>query len=498
MQRPQALPADVLLEIFNAYRRCCLDDITQGEASCKPYQWMLASHTCRHWRSVAIESPSLWALVVVTHAVECVKTMIKRSRNAPLIVRAHPAACKRAFEKDALDALFEVLHRVKDVDFSADSHSIAKLGHLPSAKSATSLETFQVYNQTRWSCGLGSPLAFITDAPNLRSLYLSGLNFVQSSRLVVPSLVSFTWEASNPVDPQHLLEALAPLKQLRELHLVRVFDDVVVSSLPSGAVTHEFPLLRKFTLSGGAIGCTWFLDHVKFSPETQMSVRAVERWDTDLPRNHILRLITSVASKFNASDEAASPLSCEILRGIYKHEIEARIWLSKLTSDSFVAGGTLPEPNVTIAVPLIDDNHYDGANTVIPKIFESFRLSDIQSLHIRSQAPQLQTLVTSNWMLDSLPKFLLSEAGSPVFPVLEVLGLKAARWTESDKATSLSSMLNTCQAQGSGITQLIVRDSIAVNEKDVLGSKGAIENLDWDGTVAPIPEEDDLESDEDE
>lgn len=523
MRGPQALlPADVLLEIFNAYRKSCLEDITEGNATCKPYQWILASHTCRHWRSVAIESSSLWALVVVTHAIECIKTMIKRSRNAPLIVRAHPSACKRAFEKDALEAVFEVLHRVKNIDFSADSHSIVKLGHLPASKPATSLETFQVYNETRWSCGLGSPFAFISDAPNLRSLYLSGLNFIQSSRLIVPSLVSFTWEASNPVDPQQLLTALAPLKQLRELNLTRVFDEVVVSHLPSDPVTHAFPQLRKFSLSGGAIGCTWFLDHIKLAPETRISVRATEKWDAELPLSYILRLITSAASKscgFDASDEASCPLSCEVLRGINKHEVELRIWLSKVTADAFISGSS-PEPNVTIAVPLIDSNHYDGANLVIPKIFGSFKLSDIQSLHIRrflsyerwptvvgilqrtfSQAPQLQALVVSDWMSAAIPKLLSSESGSSVFPVLEVLGLKAVQWPGSDQGMPLSTILKSRQEKDCKVTRVVVKRSLVVDEKDITESKEAVDNLDWDGASGPsIDEEEDRElfSDDDE
>ena len=517
MRDPQSLPADVLLEIFNAYRGSCLEDIDRKADKCRPYQWIMASHTCRHWRAVAIESPSLWALVVVTHAIECVKTMIKRSRNAPLIVRAHPSKSKRAFDKDAIDAVFDVLHRVKDLDFSADGQSIGKLGHLTSSKSAASLESFQIYNESRWSCGLGSPFAFILDAPNLRSVYLSGLNLAQSSRLIVPSLVSLHWEASNPADPQQLLEALKPLQNLRELRLERAFDTVVVSRLPSDPVTYEFPHLKTFSLSGGAIGCTWFLDHIRLSPDTRVSVRASEKWNGELPLAHILRLVTSTASKAcgcDESDETTSPLSCEIRwGGKHKHEIEARMWMSKVSSDAFLSG-TVPEPNVSIAVPLVDSNHYDAANAMIPKIFESFKLSDIQSLHIQrfisnsrwptvvgifqqtfSQAPQLQTLVVSDWMTETLPKLLLSPKGSPVFPVLEVFGLKAAQWPEDDQAMPLSDVLKAYRGKGAKVTRVLVRDSLAADERDVEEAKGAIENFDWDGVSGPaIDEEEDREN----
>ena len=187
--------------------------------------------------------------------------------------------------------------------------------------------------------------------------------------------------------------------------------------------------------------------------------------------------------------------------------------MSKVSADAFLSG-TVPEPNVSIAVPLVDSNHYDAVNAMIPKIFESFKLSDIQSLHIQrfisnsrwptvvgifqqtfSQAPQLQTLVVSDWMTETLPKLLLSPKGSPVFPVLEVFGLKAAQWPEDDQAMPLSDVLKVYRGKGAKVTRVLVRDSLAADERDVEEAKGAIENFDWDGVSGPaIDEEEDREN----
>lgn len=513
-REPQNLPADVLLEIFHAYRTSCLEDIDEGADPCKPYEWIWASHACRHWRSVAIESPTLWALVVVTHAIECIKTMIKRSRNAPLIVRAHPAKLKRVFDQDALSAVFEVLHRVRDIDFCAESQSLTKLGHLPSSKSAEVLENFYVYNQSRWSCGMGSPLAFITDAPNLRSLFLSGLNLNQSSRMIVPSLVRLTWEASNPADPQQLLVALAPLKQLRHLVLKRAFDETTVSHLPTDPFTHEFPHLKEFTLEGGTIGCTWFLDHIQLPADTRIAVRSSEQWDSELSLVHVLRLITSVASKCLGSEEkddvaSPSPFACEFLRGERRHQMEVRMWLPKLGVEDFLSEDR-PKPSFTLAVPLIDNNRYDAANQLIPKVIESFKLSDVQALHIQrfetlkrwdaiaglfqrafSHAAHLQTLVTTNWKLETLPKILSSETGSSTFAVLDRLTLNNTWWPAEDKqASDLSSILKTYRGKGTGAIEVVVKDSYSVREEDIARSRDVVNSVNWDNVSAPVPDED--------
>ncbi|KAF9480801.1 hypothetical protein BDN70DRAFT_977314, partial [Pholiota conissans] len=76
------LPPEIFCAIFMIVRTNCakMDSKTDKRA------WVELTHVCSHWRSIAISSPTLWALIdsSLLHDADRLYEVLRRSKEPPL------------------------------------------------------------------------------------------------------------------------------------------------------------------------------------------------------------------------------------------------------------------------------------------------------------------------------------------------------------------------------------------------------------------------------
>ncbi|KAF8878024.1 hypothetical protein CPB84DRAFT_352749 [Gymnopilus junonius] len=84
------LPVCVLVRIFSFLQEDGEDDPfsnnCQGSTHLDPNSWVNVTHVCRHWRSVAHETPSLWTRIHVHSNSAHVATFLGKSEQLPLTI----------------------------------------------------------------------------------------------------------------------------------------------------------------------------------------------------------------------------------------------------------------------------------------------------------------------------------------------------------------------------------------------------------------------------
>ncbi|KAH8814639.1 hypothetical protein DL96DRAFT_1624375 [Flagelloscypha sp. PMI_526] len=100
----QQLPSEILAEIFLIYRDLALSDYIATSSNTMygwqasqarqvhPVPWLLPSLICRHWRSVALDFPSFWAVLFLNN-LRWTEELLLRSKGAPLHIqpRSYPS-----------------------------------------------------------------------------------------------------------------------------------------------------------------------------------------------------------------------------------------------------------------------------------------------------------------------------------------------------------------------------------------------------------------------
>lgn len=128
------LPAEVLLYIFRL--SSCIDKPRSSTLG-----WIRsATHVCRRWRHIALESATLWTNICTDIGVEWVAEMFRRARSAPVDV------CREKFSISVDNVLFD---------------------HLQSPDNMRNVRTLNLSGPSRIIEGLCTP------APSLEKLYFS-------------------------------------------------------------------------------------------------------------------------------------------------------------------------------------------------------------------------------------------------------------------------------------------------------------------------------------
>ncbi|KAH7885048.1 hypothetical protein F5I97DRAFT_1928465 [Phlebopus sp. FC_14] len=179
--------------------------LTDASDSCPPFQ-VVVSHVCRHWRNVALSTPSLWTqinvLCIERPPFERVSTLLERSKSLPLDIRidweppddAFPTDDEppRSFSEDDLKALLALLipHVPRWgsiwVDVASYDHMFTFLSAVsdPSVPAAPRLEALQLYHHEDSEEFVAFPrpsmskhfVLFGGSAPRLKSIALWGVH----------------------------------------------------------------------------------------------------------------------------------------------------------------------------------------------------------------------------------------------------------------------------------------------------------------------------------
>ncbi|KAH7925062.1 hypothetical protein BV22DRAFT_1129329 [Leucogyrophana mollusca] len=245
-----------------------------------------ASHVSRHWRRLAINTPSLWTDVHITpnrlHDVGVIEDILRRSANMPIImnfehcvgVGAKPSLEPRGSSgdrhayHDIADALRPSLHRISTLSM-LDSGSAASsfLSHIltvsspPSSEPFKALTTLTLTNPHRQD--IGKPIAyplfrqFLLASPNLKNLTLCGkvVDFARNNSATAISLPSL--ETMSIIAPPSAYRAplntitplFAPTLHHLQFHkMVLLWTKDVVDALFKDDSSPKFLSARSLTL----------------------------------------------------------------------------------------------------------------------------------------------------------------------------------------------------------------------------------------------------------
>ncbi|PSR72240.1 hypothetical protein PHLCEN_2v11832 [Hermanssonia centrifuga] len=118
----QALPSELLEEVFQHYigSMCRADHKPlhdRHEALSEPYAWIRICRVCHPWRGIALASPRIWSRIVVTDTTkyECIREMLSRSQQAPLVVKVH-AKVDAVCMSRSVQAILAQMHRICSMD----------------------------------------------------------------------------------------------------------------------------------------------------------------------------------------------------------------------------------------------------------------------------------------------------------------------------------------------------------------------------------------------
>lgn len=241
------LPTEILCEIFSLMKIIEPHRVYRVGGK-PPLQWFKVTWISRHWRNVAIGSPSLWTDPPLGHLPR-VEQMLIRSGNSGLLLKAHPAYTARSFidggkvdlasEDSSLPGLklaLQHIQRIKQLSLCIDSEQWPEVQKaLPKAAPQLEYLDLTCWNEPAASGRDLKPSAFgseeiLSDTPKLRRLKLIRfeLNWNTHSHLLHAlthleldhfSLNSqMTWKRFSDV-----------LKQMPDLQVLRLSD-----SLPAG------------------------------------------------------------------------------------------------------------------------------------------------------------------------------------------------------------------------------------------------------------------------
>ncbi|KAF8074861.1 hypothetical protein FPV67DRAFT_1445873 [Lyophyllum atratum] len=211
------LPPEMLAKIFS-FRAA------ESAESINPLEWVRVSHVSRHWRAVALDSPSLWANLVFTRP-KWSEEMLKRSKMASLVVKADlTCITPRIFEAVRLALLYG--SRVQELQLHAASATIDRLLTADPSFEAPMIHSLSlsVPRTTRFGTDEGFTLPETVlkgETPYLRKVDLQKCNISWDSSLL-KSLTHLTIHdviASARPTTQQVMDALERMPSLEVLDL---------------------------------------------------------------------------------------------------------------------------------------------------------------------------------------------------------------------------------------------------------------------------------------
>jgi hypothetical protein len=306
------LPPEVLSDIFHFCRRDVLASVAFANfPAYDPFPHLLV-HICRHWRDLALRTPTLWSSLRYTPDCPWFDTLLARSGGAPLtlVFELHAATI------GPIQTLLEKnIHRICQL-FVIDSLESEQQIPLALLQPALALENLYVLRKGLLheglvrSDGILSSQLFSGVMPRLRSLRLSTCNL--DWRSVSDTHMASVHELTVECHPQlngggftgqkisDILGSLAGMRQLRKLVLDYALPAEVQDEV---GVQVELPQLNELSITSNEMSAAVLIHYLRWPPKVSLRLKIVLGKQRDVigQRDRSLSIINRVCQHYEGN-----------------------------------------------------------------------------------------------------------------------------------------------------------------------------------------------------
>jgi hypothetical protein len=271
------LPSEILCKIFY-FVKTPLRYMDRDRS----FKWIRLTHVCRHWRNIAIASPTLWANDPwPLRNIPFLKEKLSRSKGVPLEIYNQAGITNWPEALRGLELLFECSQRIKHLSIDFDAIRWPELQDiLP--KSAPQLESLSLNN---FFFPTSSLKRVLYDTPKLRHLALTyfQIDWCSSSHFKH----ALTYLKLHDIEPRptwkQFIDMLKGLPDLEVLDLVEALPTHTDEKVSSDFGSINLSSLRTLSLDYlKPREVQTFLSYITFPAATQVNIRCVDNKLSDL------------------------------------------------------------------------------------------------------------------------------------------------------------------------------------------------------------------------
>lgn len=466
-----------------------------------PYSWISATYTCRHWRAIALRTPGLWTRIIALRT-KCVKAMLTRSKQAPLVVRIG-------------------FHSVKSVPNRTFGSSLSAI-----LKASSRIQSLHIYLQSPYTIPTHDPVSLplleslvidrmlgsyptptlVLEHPPLRLVHLELTQHEASEvqPMLLPTLKRLKLRYGPRLSSAVLAKVLSSMPLLEELGLICVLPDEpteleLLQPFPAPSVVH-LPKLRVLELEeiGGGLKTYHFLKSILFPTNTRLKITFLLRDD----RRPLLPALSVIADKFLSANK---PQTVRFSITPYRKELQIVAWPTMVAFEK----SDIDQP---FLMRIGGDDNHDQERIV--EAFESLHFREVRSFFavdvaisaatwtsLAKAMPHIESVcITSTAKhnlfdaisLDKTPSVAeravdddTADDDTVPFSKLKTLSLQDSSYIGKEEAQSsilrrLVSALRSRKARGMELETLIIKDgSNGMNQEFADRLKRVVKNLHW-------------------
>lgn len=484
-------------------------------------EWINVTHVCRHWRNVALNYPSLWAVIVPDLSLGWLRAMLERSQTADLSINFDYDGWHRKVGQRKLKESFRHSKRIVHLwllDMGSDMQTI--LNALPTL--APRLETLRLVgpiSAVRQHLRMKEefppfvPPGTLLDGRNLRQLELSWCSIGWDSHLIehlIHLKLNDIAPSARPTTAQ-LFEVLGKLTNLECLELENALPICHNDGKAYFSSRMHFNYLTKLVVSSKVTEVQAFFHSITFPTSTTVDISANHTTHSALNYTGLLSDVTGsyASSVFELNFQTLvvdHPSSTSFRLQLYLDPVNSEYDTSVMVK--------IPHWRFRVELDGMDDILLPHDDRLLTDFWSSeiFCLREVTHVHLNQAGITVDVLKST---VGSLPEVcfirLVALAGGTgsaimdllsdtinsadnlemplIFPKLATIDFERVRFN-STKASSTAAydidfgLLRNCLAQraahGASVEKLKICLCIGVQEADILLLRENIETVYWD------------------
>ncbi|KAF8195573.1 hypothetical protein BJ912DRAFT_1141215 [Pholiota molesta] len=534
------LPPEIICKIFTFAKIPGLDYYWRGQ----PMKLIKLTHVTRHWRSVALNSPSLWTDLPVGNGNPLlIEEMLKRSKDASLAINCDLATIHHM--RPGLELALQHSARAKEMFFRNVRSSMWNDLQKHLSQPTPRLEYLALEGS--------APVPFFDygTATKPERISITGHVLCETGRLHHLELINCTvdWTSHSHIfhslthlklhnipntlrpNGKQFVDILKGMPDLEYLDLKDVLPIQTGEKMPWASDHIHFPSLRTLKLCSTNKELEPFFSCVTFPPTTAVNIvcsATVTSANTPISTSHFSPFIMSLGQSYSNCSSAPTFQTIILPKIGLGSELHLKLFTDELANDwSFYTGTSIPSlelqflwKSVTQDIGILLHDIFDGA--IHLRHVKRVYLADLEhGLAVNTIAntfgtlPCVRSVVAASGAAESfinaLKLRLHDDKMEPTiadptptlyFPRLSSISLLDVNFNGGLDGLTIEN-LQDCLIQryeyGAEIEKLTLSDCIRLSEEDVDLLSEIVVDVDWDGLeVFTEDEEEDDDEDEEE